>query len=496
MTGPNLRNPSGLLRYCGALGLVAASSLVAEVLYRTLETTRLSMIFLAGVVVTAVWLGSGPAFFAAALSFVIYNFYLSEPRFTLQFGNAEDVIILAVFLIVALLTGGLAGRVRDAARRAERRAQTAGALLAASRAFAQATDVGSVLQSLAIHLAEAAKGPALVFDGEKCFLEPTNEPTPDDLLAQIAGLMGREQAQAILQTDQGAWTARHLNSDGASLALAAWRSERGDRPPEDESALIHVLIDMGATAASRARLSAIQAEAESLARTETLRNALLSSVSHDLRTPLASILASASSLREFGDRFDAEVREDLATTIQQEAERLNEFVGNLLNFTRLEGGALHPRLGPIPTPELVERAIARVAPRRGGRRLVARFPTEPPVLLGDPMLLEQALGNILENAVRYSPDGSEICVEVTALDCVRIEVLDQGPGVAAGDIERIFDKFYRSRDMASRVQGTGLGLSITRGFVEAMGGRVLARQRKECTGLAVAIELPHAEIGA
>ncbi len=488
-----LRNVRGWRRYLAAFAVVVASTGVAEMLYRTLETTRLSMIFLAGILVTAVWLGSGPAYLAAGLAFVVYNFYLCEPRFTLVFAGPEDVIVLTVFLIVAMLTGGLAGRVRDEAKRAQARARATAALLEASRDFAAATEETEVRERLARRLAEAAKGDAVIWDGEQAVLSGEQVASPLPLLNDAMILASRARSTVPVTLETETWRTRPLRSAEVLLGVAAWRPQAGDAPEAEEMQLVSVLVDQGATAIMRARRAAAQAEVQASARTEKLRNALLSSISHDLRTPLAAILASASSLKEFGDRFPPEVRADLTDTIQEEAERLNLFVANLLNMTRLEGGGLQPKATPFNVVEVVDQLIARMAHRRGERVLTRDAASGDLTAMGDPVLLEQALGNVIENALRFSPDGSTVRVGLAAGDCVRIEVTDEGPGVPEAELERIFEKFFRSAGSRDTTPGTGLGLSIARGLVEATGGHVRARLRTDRSGLMVALDLPRAE---
>jgi two-component system sensor histidine kinase KdpD len=220
-----------------------------------------------------------------------------------------------------------------------------------------------------------------------------------------------------------------------------------------------------------------------------MRTALLTAVSHDLRTPLAAIMASASSLQEFGDGFDAATRRDLTATIQEESERMNAFVANLLNMTKLEAGALAVQRTRFDIHEIIDRTTRRhgVAHKR---TIVAAAPGPDLEAAGDPVLFEQALGNIVENAVRYSPPGStvRIACERAQGEAV-IRVTDEGPGVPPHDLARIFDKFYRSPAVTSTT-GTGLGLSIARGFMEAMGGEVTAQNRpKPERGLLVTLTL-------
>ena len=231
------------------------------------------------------------------------------------------------------------------------------------------------------------------------------------------------------------------------------------------------------------------------ARTEDLRNALLSSISHDLRTPLAAVLASATSLQEFGDKFDAKTRHDLTATIQEEAERLNAFVTNLLNMTRLESGALDPASAAFDLAEVVERVRKRFERLRGKRRIGCQLGEGAAVAMGDPVLFEVALANVLENAIRYSPsDGAISLVSFVRPgargDEVVVQVTDEGPGVPEVELPSLFDKFYRGA-AAKRMPGTGLGLSIVRGVMQGMGGQASASLRTDGpSGLVMSLALP------
>lgn len=482
----------GIWRYAAAFGLVVGATLVAEAVYRIFETDRLSMVFLAGVLITAVTLGSGPAYFAAATAFVIYDIYLVEPRFEFTMNSAEDYLVLFVFLAVAMMTGRLAGRVREAQGRAEARARTAGALFRASEEFSSSDNEDAVRQALAQRIAEAGRGEAAVFHDGGSWNWPPGLAIPDvlkDVAAQPAGSAGIRQS---------GWRLRHLRADGVVLGLAAWRvtplKGRATDNPEDDERLVDVLVDMAGAAIARSRLAGERAEMQARAQTEQLRNALLSSISHDLRTPLAAILASATSLREFGDRFDAEVREDLTLTIQEEAERLNRFVANLLNMTKLESGALTIEGVTFGVAEVVGRVVQRVQRRAGAREFVSSICPDALAAFGDPILTEQALANVVENAVRFAPNGGRI--EISGRSGggrIVLEITDDGPGVPEADLPMIFEKFYRSPATSTNQQGTGLGLSITRGLVEAMGGDAFARARGDGRpGLVVSVILPGA----
>ncbi len=442
-------------------------------MFRLFDTTRVSMVFLASVLVTAVTQGAYPAFFSAILAFAIYNFYLVEPRFTFSFASPEDVLTLLMFLAVALLTGGIAGRLRDEAERNLLRARATGALFEASRQLSSADDETAIRQMMVEQMAAAAKGEATMIDQSRAWRFPSAPGIAISTSPDFA---------------RGGWRVRDVITDGTHLGIAAWRGTEGS-PDADSERLIHVLIDLGAAAILRARLAAKRSEAAAAVRTEQLRNALLSSISHDLRTPLAAILASASSLKTFGGQFPADVREDLVTTIEEEAERLNRFVANLLSMTKLESNALALEMQSFAAAEVVNRSADHVG-RLGC--IVEREIECSAVIEGDPILLDQALSNVLENAARYGRDGGAIVVSARETPTlVLIEVADHGKGVPKADQERIFEKFYRSPGSAGASQGTGLGLSIARGLVEAMGGSIRAADRPDGkSGLVVSMTFP------
>ena len=232
-------------------------------------------------------------------------------------------------------------------------------------------------------------------------------------------------------------------------------------------------------------------EARVLAETERLRAALLTSISHDLRTPLASILGTVSSLRSFPEKYGAAEREELLATLQEEAERLNRFVSNLLDMTRLESGAIELKLELIDVAEIVGSALQRAGNVLAGHRVEVEIEPGLPMLRLDAVLFEQVLFNLLDNAAKYSPAGSRIDIRASRDgELVEIEVVDEGPGIPPADFERIFDKFYRVQAQDRRRAGTGLGLAICRGFVEALGGWIVARNRRDRSGAVLTIRMP------
>ena len=475
-------------RYVAALLIVVMSTGVAELVYRLSHQLRLSSVFLAGVLVTAFWLGSGPAYFASITAFLAFNFYILGGRTPLSFASWESIMTLAMFLATAMLTGSLTGRVRDEAQKALTRARTTQVLFDATRDFSASPDESFIHERLAHHLAAAARGGALVLTDAVTYASPAGLEPSGNLLREVRAL-SETRSDAVATSFAEGWTLRPLYADGAAFGVAAWRPQSGGQHAADEQTLLEILADAGAAAVARARLAAAKSIAEARARTEELRNALLSSISHDLRTPLAAIMASASSLQEFGETFDAATRHDLTATIQEESERMNAFVANLLNMTKLEAGALAVTRTRFGLTEVIDRTTRRQQLAHK-RIILAATPSLDLEASGDPVLFEQALGNIVENAVRYSPAGSTVriaCEREGAAAVVR--VTDEGPGVPARDLARIFDKFYRSPGVTTTA-GTGLGLSIARGFMEAMGGGVTAENRKKPDhGLAVTLTL-------
>jgi two-component system sensor histidine kinase KdpD len=273
------------------------------------------------------------------------------------------------------------------------------------------------------------------------------------------------------------WTFRPLIGVRGRSGVAG--VEIGPSPGIDEERLVSALLDQGAVALERAELAAATVENEALRRSDKLRGALLNSISHDLRTPLSTVLGSATTLIDYDATLKPEIRADLLISIREEAERLNRYVGDLLDMTKLEGGALNPRAEWTDVRDVLTAAARRIERRLGARALVRDFPPELSATQLDPGLLEQAIVNILENALAYSPDGLPIEIAVFEDRAnVVISIEDEGPGIPKGEIERIFEKFRRGEEPSDRGRGdrkgAGLGLSIAKGFIEAMGGRIAA----------------------
>jgi len=477
---PRLRPRRTWLAYPAAAGFVAAAIGVASLVDRFALGADLAMIFLASVLVSGLTLGLRPALLTAALCIFSYNFFFIEPRFALSIGRLSDFATYLIFMAVAGATGWLTGRVRDQSSLVARRAAAVTALLAASRRLSGAPTQVDAAKALAEQAAAAAGAAAVVLLPRNGELEvAAGAPTAPILstAAMTAARWAWEKGEAA-----GSGTGTLPQIGWTFHPLQGMRGRAGVTGIEADAALtgeaerlVLAFLDQGAVALERAELAQAHVETESLRRSDRLRSALLNSISHDLRTPLSTVLGSATTLIEYGTTLKAPVRKDLLLSIREEAERLSRYVGDLLDMTRLEGGALSPRKQLTDVRDVLAAAADRVGRRLGKRTLVRDFPPSLSLVDTDPGLLEQAVVNILENAIAYGPDASAI--ELAAYEDranVVISIEDEGKGIPTADLVRIFEKFRRIQDPSDRGGGVGLGLSIAKGFVEAMGGRIAA----------------------
>jgi two-component system sensor histidine kinase KdpD len=451
--------------HLGALASVAVAGAISYFVDRYVESANLAMVFMLSVLASGLLFGLWPAVTAAAGAAFIYNFLFLAPRLTLFIGHAADVLTFGVFFAVALTTGWLTGRVRDQARATARRASAIAAVLSATRRLSGAAKTEEAATALAEQLAAATSGRAVVLgpDGGDLRIMAASPPLEalsagDMAAARWCWEKGEAAGAGTGTLPMASWTFRPLQGVKARSGVvgvdsAAVANEDGER-------FVAALLDQGAVALERA---------------DQFRSALLNSVSHDLRTPLSTVLGSATTLIDYGPSLSEPVRSDLLVSIREEAERLNRYVGNLLDMTRLEGGGLNIRADWIDVRDVLAAAADRVNRRRGRRRIDRDFPAELSLAWLDPHLLEQAVVNIMENAIAYSPDGTAI--ELAAYEDrsnVVISIEDEGKGIPTAELARVFEKFHRMEEPSDRTKGAGLGLSISKGFVEALGGRIAA----------------------
>ncbi|RSB43769.1 MULTISPECIES: sensor histidine kinase KdpD [Brevundimonas] len=485
----------------GAACVVAATAL-ALLLDRTFERVDLGVIYLTAVLAAGALYGLRPALAAATVAFLTYNFLFLQPKFSFAIGSPTDVLTLIVFWGVALTTGALAGRVREQARAAQRRASAVSALLAASQRLTGIGDRSEAARILAEQTATAAGTGAVVLlpvDGE--LILTAGAPGKPELDAEAmaaarwAWEKGEPAGHGTGTLPQARWTFRLLQGVRDRAGVAGIEAAALS-PGSDEEKLALALLDQGAVAVERADLAGQAVETETLRRTDRFRGALMNSVSHDLRTPLSTVLGASTTLIDLGDKLTPAVRADLLLSIREEAERLSRYVGDLLDMTRLEGGGLNIRADWIDVRDVLNAASKRVARRLGQRRMTRDFPAQLSLVMVDQGLLEQALVNILENAIAYSPDGST--VELAAYEdrgAVVISIEDEGKGIPTAELERVFDKFRRMEEPSDRTKGAGLGLAIAKGFVEAMNGRIAAASPlQDGKGTRILISLPKAVV--
>ena len=477
--------PTDWARYGWALAVVAAATAVAWAMFPYFALSNLIMVYLLGVIVVATRYDRGPALLASVLSVAAFDFFFVPPYFTFAVSDTQYLITFAVMLVVALVISSLAVRIRAQAESAREREQRIRALYAMSRELASTRGTRELLEVAVRHVTEVFRTRVLVLLPDAAGRLAPGEAAPDfpmDTSEVAVSQWVYEHGQVA-----GRGTDTLPGATGLYLPLVGSRGTVGvmGLRPRDAHALqapeqlhqIETFASQMALALERARLAEEAERAQVHAETERLRNSLLSSVSHDLRTPLASITGAASTLLENEARLDAATRRDLLEALHEEADRLNRLVQNLLEMTRLEAGALQPRTDWHSVEEVVGAALGRFGKSLTERSVTTRIPADLPLVPMDDVLIEQVLINLLDNALKYTPAGSPI--EVTAEDiggAVLIEVADRGPGLPPGEEGRIFEKFHRTEPGPS-VRGAGLGLAICRGIVRAHGGRIWAENR-------------------
>lgn len=459
-------------------------------------TPTLALLYIGAVMASALSFGLLPSLFSAVAATLAFNFFFMPPLYRFTVADPANIITLIVFLGIAILLSGLAARSRLLAERARRRESDTATLYAFAAKLAGVRLLDDLLWAVAHQLALMLKrGVVLLMPDEEGHLLVRSGYPPDDRLTEA------ERAAAQWSWDQGRPAGRGTDTlPGAERCFLPLRTISGSvavvgldgpAPAGDMRRLLDALCDQAAVAIERIRLADDLDEASVKAQSEHLRGLLFTSISHDLRTPLSSIMGAATTLRRDHDRLAPAARDELLLSIEEEGERLNAFVGNLLDMTRLESGALEPRRQWLAMSEVVATAL-----RRAERMLKAhevKVTVEPglPPLRLDHALMEQVVINLLDNARKYAPAGSPILIDIRRRgDRIETDVTDQGPGIPPSERTQVFDKFYRIRGGDQQVAGTGLGLAICKGFVEVHGGRVEILPGPGNRGTTVRIGLP------
>ncbi|CRI64014.1 Osmosensitive K channel His kinase sensor [Thiocapsa sp. KS1] len=493
--------------YLVAAGVIAASAAIAALLEPLLPLANLSLVFLAGVLWVAVRSTLGPALITALVSAALYTFLFTEPRYTFFIDRTDDLLTIVFFLLMGLAGGQLASRLRRqmiALRATNAQTQT---LLDLGRRLTAAADLPSVRRETVRSLAEYLRVRTVL-------LAPT-----DDSGALREAIGSDTDAGAAVLDDKARaaaqWAYDHRQPSGArteTLSGLTWRFlplaieketfgviglDLAGTPQVSSAQLaaLDVLVSQATLAMARTRLADRLEQAKMAEETERLRSALLSSVSHDLRTPLASMIGAASSLRALDDKISPEDRAELLDAVLSEGERLNRYIQNLLDMTRLGHGTLRIERDWIGIDDLINAALRRLREPLQGLRVTRAIAPDLPLLYVHPALVEQALVNVIENAARFSPPGGEIRLTATrAGESLRLTISDQGPGIPEEDRKRVFDMFFTGSKGDRSKQGSGLGLAICSGMIGAHGGRIEALEGPGGRGATIAIALPIIEM--
>ena len=470
---------------------VAVALGISLVVQRFFAVQSVEVVFLTAVVVIAVRFGLYPSLVAVVGGSLCYNFFFLPPLYTFTIADPSNIAALFFFTVVAVLVSNLAARTRQEAVVAQGRARATEALYGFSRKLSGCGNLDDVLWATVYQIASMLKVRVVVLLPEagriavKAGYPPEDELDEADIGAakwcfdnnRAAGrsadtLPGAKRLFLPMHTGRGTIGVVGIDSDVPGPILTP-----------DRRRLLDALIDQSGLAIERVQLVQDLDRAKLLTETDKLRQALLTSISHDLRTPLASVLGAATTLRDLDGALDDASKTELLGTVIDEAERLNRFIANLLDMTRLEAGAVAPNLVQHDVGEIVATALTRAGKILAGHNVEIEVAPDLPPLDLDAVLFEQALFNLLDNAAKYAAVGTTIRIQAWQdRGRVHLQILDEGDGIAKGDVELIFDKFYRARKGDRVRAGTGLGLAIARGFVEAMGGTVTASNRTDRTG--------------
>ncbi len=457
-----------LWRYFLSFLLIAFITAIFFALRNVLDTTLIALLYLIPLgMITASW-GLGPGITSALITFLTFNYFFIRPYYTLTVHRPTDVVILVVFLVVAVVISQLVGRAQAGLTAATAREREATQLYELSTALTGLHDDRAIAQILAKQVHAVAEGEYVELNvtGTRSFAYHFPEADPPARPANL--IVPIESARGVLGE------------------IRLWRA--APAISSSERRLFQTFASQGALALERAWLAQAESRARVLEESDQLKSAILSSVSHELRTPLSTIKAAASSLRGREVHWDSPARLELIAAIDDEADHLNMLVGNLLDMSRIESGALKPKREWNILSEIVGSVLGRMKHLAMEHKLEIDVPESLPLVPVDYVQMEQVFTNLVSNSLKYAPVNTVVCIRAQVEDeAIHVQVSNQGPQVPPQDLERIFDKFYRIT-AADRVTGTGLGLSICRGIVEAHGGHIWAENLPD--GLAFNFTLP------
>ncbi|XKH02010.1 DUF4118 domain-containing protein [Marinobacter nauticus] len=485
--------------YTWALASIGIATALSMGLQNILPLGNLSLIFLTSVLWVAARTGIRPALFTAALSFLTYNFFFTEPRLTLHMVETDELLTVMLFLIIAITGGNLAGRLRDQVQMLRASNDLSDAHLEFTRRLASAPDISSVRTEALEVLYKQLRTPLVIA-----------QQSPENRAIEVMAELG--VSRPLNNTDQSAieWTIRNGKPSGAfsdTFHNLSWRFEPieadgevygvlglqlGEMNPEYYRTLaIDVYVHQLGLAWFRTRLAARLSESRVAEETERLRAALLASISHDLRTPLSSMIGSASTLKSMLNKLSDEDRNSLLDSVLGEGERLDRYIRNLLDMTKLGHGTLKIERDWIALTDILSSALRRTRNLMSKVRVERDVQEDLPLLFVHPALIEQALVNVLENAAKFAPEDSTLTILAHRDgDELIIAISDQGPGIPENQRDRVFDMFFTGGEGDRGPHGSGLGLAICHGMVAAHGGRIRALAGPGGRGATIEIALP------
>jgi two-component system, OmpR family, sensor histidine kinase KdpD len=491
--------PFDLQPYAKSLLITALALGAAQLVHPRFGVENVDLVFLTAVVVVAVRYGLLPSLLTSVAASLCYNFFFLPPVYTFTITDPTNVAAFFFFMLIALLVSNVAARVRVQADTATSRVRMTESLYAFSRKLAGTATLDDVLWATAYQIALMLKVRVVLLLPEEGLLMVKAGYPPEDQLddADLAAanwawsndrpagrgsdtLPGAKRLFLPMRTGRGLIGAIGIDNDKTGPLLTP-----------DQRRLLDALVDQGALAIERVLLVEDMDKVKRTVESERLRSALLTSISHDLKTPLASVLGAASTMRDLAGNLTDAQKHDLIATVIDESERLNRFIANLLDMTKLESGAIVPNTARHDVGEIVGSAL-----RRAGKILVRHkvsldLAADLPMLELDAVLFEQVLFNLLDNAAKYAPADTTISIRGWQdRDAIVLQVMDEGSGIPPAELESIFDKFYRVQKGDHVRPGTGLGLAISRGFVEAMHGTISAANRTDRSGAVLTIRLP------
>jgi len=452
-----------LYRHLAAFFSVILTIVILKMLEAYLAIQLIALLFLLPVIISIVCLGLSPGILAAFLAFLSFNYYFIQPYYSLQVHKTQDLITLIIFLTVAVIMSQLIGKAREGIQLARSKEWEATRMYELISALASLQDNSSIAQVLANHILETFN-----YDLVKIVIQDDKAISPLIVTSPADSKIDKPPFIRLpLQTARG--------NEGEILL---WREHTRQMTPE-ETRLLEAYTSQGALSLERVRLVRSEYKARVLEESDQLKSSLLNSVSHELRSPLAAIKASVSSLRSGTVDWNIDARKELLATIEEETDQLNLLVGNLLDMSRIESGALKPQKRWNSIAEIAMGVITKMRKQLQDHHIEIDFPQDLPLVATDYVMIGQVFTNLLSNSIKYAPPNTEI--KLTALketDYLHIQVMNQGPSVPSEHLQRIFDKFYRITD-ADRITGAGLGLSICKGIIEAHGGKIWAENQPD-----------------